>query len=134
VAPEGVVNALRRVHAALVPGGILVDTQPISPWPPVEAGGHRLGTLDMREWRRTIDAVDGRIQAAVSDGLFTPGAEKSIVVADGFDDGAGFVEVVTAWQGTRIPAALAGRATSTDAPVQVLQDVRLRLFQARADD
>jgi hypothetical protein len=128
------VNALRRIHAALVPGGILVDTQPISPRPPVEAGGRRLGTLDMREWRRTIDAVDGRIQAAVAEGLFTPGAEKSIVVADGFDDTTEFVEVVGAWQGTRISATLAGRAESAEPPVRVLQEVRLRLFQARPSD
>jgi hypothetical protein len=128
------VNALRRIHAALVPGGILVDTQPISPRPPVEAGGRRLGTLDMREWRRTIDAVDGRIQAAVAEGLFTPGAEKSIVVADGFDDTTEFVEVVGAWQGTRISATLAGRAESAEPPVRVLQEVRLRLFQPRPSD
>lgn len=127
-------NALRRIHAALVPGGILVDTQPISPRPPVEAGGRRLGTLDMREWRRTIDAVDGRIQAAVAEGLFTPGAEKSIVVADGFDDTTEFVEVVGAWQGTRISATLAGRAESAEPPVRVLQEVRLRLFQPRPSD
>ena len=127
-------NALRRIHAALVPGGILVDTQPISPRPPVEAGGHRLGTLDMREWRRTIDTVDGRIQAALEAGLFTAGAEESLVVADGFDDGAEFVEVVAAWEGTRIPPALAGRAGSADPPVRVLQDVRLRLFHARAEE
>lgn len=88
----------------------------------------------MREWRRTIDSIDGRIQAAVTEGLFTAGAEMSIVVADGFDDGAEFVEVVTAWQGTRIPAAVARRAGSTDAPVQVLQDVRLKLFHALAND
>jgi hypothetical protein len=128
------VNALRRIHAALVPGGILVDTQPISPRPPVEAGGRRLGTLDMREWRRTIDAVDGRIQAAVAEGLFTPGAEKSIVLADGFDDTTEFVEVVGAWQGTRISATLAGRAESAEPPVRVLQEVRLRLFQPRPSD
>jgi hypothetical protein len=128
------VNALRRIHAALVPGGILVDTQPISPRPPVEAGGRRLGTLDMREWRRTIDAVDGRIQAALAEGLFTPGAEKSIVVADGFDDTTEFVEVVGAWQGTRISATLAGRAESAEPPVRVLQEVRLRLFQPRPSD
>ena len=86
----------------------------------------------MREWRRTIDAVDGRIQAAVAEGLFTAGAERSLVVADGFDDGAEFAEVVAAWRGTRIPAAVVRRAGSAAPPVRVLQDVRLRVLQARA--
>jgi hypothetical protein len=131
---EGVVNALRRIHAVLVPGGILVDTQPISPQPPVDAAGGQLGTLDMREWRCTVDAVDDRIQATVAEGLFSPGGETSVVVADGFDDGAEFVEVVKAWRGTRIPAELAERAASADPPVRVLQDVRLRLFKARANE
>jgi len=127
------VNALRTIHQALVPGGILVDTQPISPLTPVEAGGRRLGTLDMRDWRGTIDAVDDRIEAAVTQGLFTLGAEELVVVADEFDDGPEFVEVVTGWRGTRIPAELAELARPAEPPVRVLQDVRLRLFHARAN-
>jgi len=86
----------------------------------------------MRAWRGTIDAVDGRIQEAVAEGLFTAGAEKSVVVADEFDEGAEFVDVVSAWDGTRIPAALARRAWSAEPPLRVLQEVRLRLFRARA--
>jgi hypothetical protein len=41
------VNALRRIHAALVPGGLVVDTQPVSARPSVEAFGVELGTLDL---------------------------------------------------------------------------------------
>jgi hypothetical protein len=57
---EGVVNALRTLHAALVPGGLVVDTQPVSTHPPVEADSGELGTLDMREWGRTSQEIDGR--------------------------------------------------------------------------
>jgi hypothetical protein len=127
---EGVVNALRRIHAALAPGGIVVDTQPLSPRPPVEADGRRLGTLDMREWRGTIDAVDVQIGQAIADGLFSNRGERSCVLADEFDSGAEFVEVVGGWRGTRIPADVAQRALAAQPPVRVHQEVRLRLLRA----
>jgi hypothetical protein len=127
---EGVVNALRRIHAALVPGGIVVDTQPISAEPPVEGRDGRLGTLDMHEWRRTIDAVDGAILQAVADGLFANDGERFCVVVDEFDSGDEFVEIVGAWRGTRIPPALAEHARAASPPVRVHQDVRIRLLRA----
>lgn len=123
-------HALRRIHAALVPGGIVVDTQPLSPRPPVEADGRPLGTLDMRDWRQTIDAVDGRIAQAIAQGLFVVDDERTCVVADEFDSGAELVEVVAGWRGTRVPAELADRAPSAPPPLRVLQDVRLRLLRA----
>jgi hypothetical protein len=124
------VHALRRIHAALVPRGIVIDTQPVSPRPPVMGRDGRLGTLDMREWRRTIDAVDARIAEAIDAGLFAVDAERSCVVSDEFDSGAEFVEVVSGWRGTRIPAALAARAQAGRPPVRVLQEVRLRLLRS----
>jgi hypothetical protein len=76
------VNALRRIHAALVPDGLVVDTQPVSARPRVEAGGLQLGTLDMREWRVTIDAVDALVAETIDDGLFVLEAERSFMVTD----------------------------------------------------
>lgn len=125
-------HALRRIHAALVPGGILVDTQPLSPHPSVDDITGRLGTLDMREWRRTIETVDGRIAEAIDEGLFAVEREHAVVVADEFDAGAEFVDVVGSWRGTRIPASLIERAESARPPVRVHQDVRLRLLRARS--
>ena len=123
-------NALRRIHAALVPGGVVVDTQPLSPQPVVEAGGGALGTLDMREWRRMIDAVDDRIAQAVAEGLFALHAESWCVVADEFDSGEAFVQTVSGWKGTRVPAALAARLRAAQPPARVHQDVRVRVFRA----
>ena len=54
-------HALRNIHAALVPGAMLVDTQPVGAQPSVAADGAELGTLDLREWLETIKAVDERI-------------------------------------------------------------------------
>jgi hypothetical protein len=124
------VHALRRIHAALLPGGLLVDSQPISPEPTVEAADGSLGRLDMREWRETIDAVDGRIAEAIDCGLFAVESEHTITVPDEFDSGAEFIEVVGAWRGTRIPPPVAARAAVAGPPVRVPQEVRLRILRA----
>jgi hypothetical protein len=124
------VNALRRIHAALFAGGLVVDSQPISPEPPVEAAAGNLGKLDMREWRATIDAVDERIAEAIGLGLFDVESEHTITVPDHFDSGAEFIDVVGAWRGTRIPRAVVARAEAADPPVRVPQEVRLRILRA----
>jgi hypothetical protein len=124
------VNALRRIHAALLPGGLVVDSQPVSPQPPVEAADGNLGRLDMREWRATIDAVDERVARAIDQGLFAVESEHTITVPDEFDSGAEFIEVVGAWRGTRIPQAVVARAEAADPPVRVPQEVRLRILRA----
>jgi hypothetical protein len=76
------VNALRRIHVALVPDGLVVDTQPVSARPTVEAGGRQLGTLDMREWRVTIDAVDALVAETIGAGLFAMEVERCFTVAE----------------------------------------------------
>jgi hypothetical protein len=126
------VNALHRIHAALVPDGVVVDTQPVSARPMVEGGGLRLGTLDMREWRTTIEAVDGLVAETIDAGLFALEAESSFVVTDTFDDGQELVESVSGWRGTQISGALARRVAAATPPIRVHQEVRLQLLRARA--
>jgi hypothetical protein len=82
-----------------------------------------------RDWRRTIDAVDERIAQAIADGLFAVDGERVVAVADEFDSGPEFLDVVGGWRGTLIPASLAERAASARPPVRVIQDVRLRTFR-----
>jgi hypothetical protein len=67
---EGVVHALRNIHAALADDGILVDTQPVSASPPVALDGDELGSLDMHAWLDTIHAVDERFSETIADGLY----------------------------------------------------------------
>ena len=126
---EGVVHALRRIHAALVPGGLLVDTQPVSTRPPVGSHGVRLGRLDMREWGETIAAID-RLFDEVTGSLYGVETEQRFVVTDTFDNGSEFVESASGWRGTRVPSGLAKRAGATAASLTVDQEVRLRLLRA----
>jgi hypothetical protein len=123
------VDALRTIHAALGPGGLLVDTQPVSIQPPVEAESRELGTLDLREWGRIIEAIDGRFEAAFREGLFALDAERSFVVTESFDDAPEMLTTVREWQGTRIPPRLERRVARARGAVYVHQDIRLRLLR-----
>ena len=127
-------RALREVHRALVAGGLLVDTQPISPRPVVEADGKRLGTLDMRDWRATIDAIEQQVQSVLADGLFTIEEERSLVVAETFDNGPELVETVSRWQGTKISRHLGRTAAAAAPPLTVEQEVRLRVLRRVVKD
>ena len=125
-------HALRNIHTALTPAGVLVDTQPTSPHPRVTAAGGELGRLDMREWLGTIHAVDGLVAEAVEAGLYELQHEERFLVSDAFDNGRECLETASSWRQTRVPPSLASRLDATLATVIVEQEVRLRLFRRSA--
>ncbi|MGH2967460.1 MAG: hypothetical protein ACRDK0_00125 [Solirubrobacteraceae bacterium] len=128
---EGVVNALRRIHDALVAGGLVIDTQPVSVHPPITTGVGDLGTLDMREWAQTIETVDRLIEQTIRDGLFGLEEESRFVVTDEYDDGAEFVAETRQWAGTHIDEAFAEHVATVQRPVRLHQEIRLRVLRAR---
>jgi len=123
------VRALRNIHTALVPNGLLVDTQPISSGPRVTVEGAQLGALDMREWIEMIRAVDDRLNETVATGLYELIDERDLVVTSSFDDGRDCLAITGAWQGTRVPQPLADRLVVARDQVAVEQLVRLRVFR-----
>jgi hypothetical protein len=128
------VHALRQIHATLAPGGLLVDTQPLSPHPPVCLGDTQLGALDMRAWAATIDAIDQQTALALDAGLYRLEHERSFVVTDSYDDGPELIEYVQEWQGTRIPPAVERTLSEVSVPLSLHQDVRLRLYRTLQSD
>jgi hypothetical protein len=126
-----VVHALQRIHAALEAGGVVIDTQPVSPDAPVAAAGRPLGRIDMREWLRTIEAVDALVAQSVEAGLYSIEREQRFFVTDSWDSGSECAETIAGWQGTRLPDALARRIVVASPPLSVEQEVRLRLLRAR---
>jgi len=126
------VHALHNIHAALATGGILVDTQPVSALPPVAARGVTLGTLDMRAWLETIQAVEELVSETIGAGLYELQHESRFVVTDAYDNGPECLEVVGGWRGTRVPDSVSTGLAATTSQVTVQQEVRLRLLRARA--
>jgi hypothetical protein len=123
------VHALRNIHTALAPDGLLVDTQPISSQPRVAAEDVELGRLDMREWVGTIRAVDERFAEMIAAGLYELQHEGRLTVTDSFDDGRECLETVSGWRDTNVPTPLASRLEATHGGVTVEQDIRLRLLR-----
>ena len=124
-------NALRKIHRALVPGGLVIDTQPLSAYPPVESGSGMLGSLDMSEWARTIATIDDLVQETINQGMFDLERESRYVVTDECNDGAEFVAVTRDWAGTNVSDAFAARVSQEQGRVRIHQDIRLRLLRAR---
>ena len=97
-------HALRNIHVALAPDGVLVDTQPVSARPPVASNGGELGTLDMRDWLDTIHAVDERFAETFAAGLYELQHESWFVVTDSYENGPECLDTVSNWSGTRVPS------------------------------
>jgi hypothetical protein len=126
------VHALHNIHAALAPDAILVDTQPVSARPPVTVEGVSLGTLDMRDWLDTIQAVDELFAETIGAGLYALEHESRFVVTDTYDNGAECLEIVGSWRGTRVPGSVSTNLEKTTSRVTVQQEVRLRLLRSDA--
>ena len=125
------VHALHRIRAALEAGGVVIDTQPVSPDPPVAGAGRRLGRVDMHEWLRTIEAVDALLEEALDEGLYSIERQQYFIVTDSWDSGPECAETIAGWQGTRLPTPLAKRIIAASPPLTVDQEVRLRVLRAR---
>ena len=125
------VDVLTRIHAALVPDGVLIDTQPVSPRLPVTLDGEPVGELDDEEWLHTVAAVDAETDKALSAGLFELRHEERYLVLHEFGSGEECLEVVGSWAGTQVPPEVALRLKGGSGRVTVEQGTRLRLLGRR---
>jgi hypothetical protein len=126
-----VVDALTRIHAALVRGGKLVDTQPVSLRLPVTLGGEPAGELEDDEWLETVAAVDAELEKTLVSGLFELTYEELYGVVHEFGSGRECLDVVAGWAGTHVPAELARRLERGSARTTIEQETRLRLLARR---
>jgi hypothetical protein len=129
VPPEGVVNALRRIHAALVPAGLVIDTQPVGAHPPIQSESGVLGTLDMSEWADLIDEIDDRTDEVLAEGLFVIEDESRFIVADEYDNGQDCLSYVRDWMGTRVDRDVERRVAAEGGAIRLPQEIRLRVLR-----
>jgi hypothetical protein len=126
-----VVDALTRIHAALVPGGVLVDTQPVSPRLPVTLDGEPIGELEDDEWLEIVAAVDAEIEKVLAAGVFELRHEECYSVVHEFGSGRECLDVVGGWAGTNVPEDVGARLEGGNARTTVDQGTRLRLLDRR---
>jgi hypothetical protein len=121
------VHALRQIHRALVPGGILLDIHPIPPSARAEVGGVSLGEFDDEEFFEIVRATEKPL--AESD-LFELEEEVEFDYLERFDTGAQLLEDVKSWEGCRVPRDLAKRIRQAEPPVDIWEWTVLRRFRA----
>jgi hypothetical protein len=126
-----VVDALTRIHAALVPGGVLVDTQPVGPRLPVTLDGEPIGELEDEEWLEIVAAVDTEIEKVLAAGVFELRHEERYSVVHEFGSGRECLDVVAGWAGTNVPEDVGALLEGGNARTTVEQDTRLRLLDRR---
>lgn len=123
-------DALRRVHEALVPQGIVLDLMPFEPQVPVEALDEELGRLDAREFAREVVETEAALARTVQQGLFVLERELRFDVFEHFDSAARLLETVRGWRGTRIPKRVQARVERAEPPFRVRQRLVLRRLRA----
>jgi hypothetical protein len=123
------VHALRNIHAALVPGGALVDIHPVPPAEQAEAAGEVLGRIDEDEFFALVGAAERKL---ASTGLFELEAEVERDIIERFETIEEFFEIVREREGVRIPAGLARRVRAARPPIDLRERVVFRRFRAGA--
>jgi hypothetical protein len=126
-----VVDALNRIHAAVVPDGLLVDTQPVGLRSPVRVEGEPAGELEEDDWLETVAAVDAGLEEVIDAGLFELRHEERYAIVHGFDSGTEALEVATGWAGTRVPKEVVERLETARGLVEIELQIRLRLLVRR---
>jgi hypothetical protein len=129
VETEDVVNVLRNVEQAVVPGGRVLDAHPLGIDMAVRAGSRGLGFVDARRFGGVIAAMDEGVAEVEAEGLLTHLRTVRRHVVERFDDPAEMLDEVETWKNLRLPAAVSRRlAKAEERPIEFVDTVRYRLF------
>jgi hypothetical protein len=120
------VNALRNIHQALDPAGILLDMHPIPPATRAEVRGESLGEFDDAEFQALVKTAEAHI---LDSGLFEHDAETEFDWLERYDDPTQLLaDVKDNWDGCNIPFDLEARIRDAEPPVDIWERVVLRRF------
>lgn len=121
-------HALRNIHQALVPEGVLLDMHPIPPATRAEVRGQSLGEFDDAEFQKLVRTAEARI---LETGLFEHDTETEFDFLERYDDPVQLLEdIKEGWDGCHIPAELEARIRAAKPPVDIWERVVLRRFRA----
>jgi hypothetical protein len=120
------VHALRQIHQALVPEGVLLDMHPIPPATRAEVRGKSLGEFDDAEFMEVVASAEAKIETSE---LFVFESELEFDYLERYDNAAELLrDIREEWEGCTIPPGLQERILSADAPVDIWERVVLRRF------
>ena len=120
------VDALRRIHRSLVPGGALLDMRPGLADSAVLTGGADVGCLDESAFRSESERVDAALLASVHEGFFTFEDEIHFDVVHSFESAAELLEDVSGWRSTRVPPEVAELVERGGPPFEVRERCSLK--------
>jgi hypothetical protein len=127
--PEGVVNALSRIHKALRKGGVLLDLHPTKTFATVEGAGVRLGALDESDFMQVVAATEAGLNETLRLALFALEERDTFDVVERFDTADELVDAVADWVGVSIPHRVAERVRASAPPFDIRERVLLQWFQ-----
>ena len=129
--PEGVVDVLRRLLAALVPGGVVVDLTMSPPDEVVESGGEVLGRLDGSLFFPRALAACAGLDELGAEGLLELVREEPVSVIVRYPSGADVLEDVGRREYTRMPHELARRLAHVSGKCRLTSHCEVRSFRFR---
>ena len=132
--PEGVVHVLRRLLAALVPGGVVVDLTMSPPDEVVESGGDVLGRLDGSLFFPRALAACGGLDALAAERLLELVREEPVSVMVRYPSGADVLEDVARREYTRMPEALAQQLAHISGECLLTSNCMVRSFRLTGSD
>ena len=126
--PEGVVDVLRRLLTALVPGGIVVDLTMSPPDESVESGGKLLGHLDGSLFFPRSLAAGAGLDELANNGLLVLEHEEPVAVIVRYPSGSDVLEDIAEKTYTRMPKALAKRLATVTTECLLYSNCDVRAF------
>ncbi len=123
-------HALKRIHQALAPEGVLVDMHPIPPPRLVEAGGTPLGHADQAEFLNTVEVAEAALEETVAGGLFEHELETEFDWVEIYDSGEELLEAASEWEDSRLPPSLARRIRAAHGPLSLRDRLVVRRLRA----
>jgi hypothetical protein len=127
--PEGVVDVLRRLLQALVPGGVVVDLTMAPPDEVVESGGEILGHLDCSVFFPRALAAGAGLHALADEGVLAFVREEQVSVIVRYPSGRDVLEDIAGRTYTRMPQQLARRLEDVSAECLLTSYCGVRTFR-----
>jgi hypothetical protein len=123
------VDVLRRLLAALVPGGVVVDLAMSPPDETVESSGEILGQLDGSAFFPRALAAGAGLDGLATEGFLRLEREEPVTVIVRYPTGNDALADFAEREYTRIPARLARRLAGITAECLLYSNCLVRVFR-----